>query len=148
MPFGWRGELDYEVRHDLDKDEFLADNRVQSLDRLPSLYFESPTRSIESIPWNFRLGTRFTRFRENSFQGRIAHDVKEIFVNAFQDTYQINRSTFSMNSQFRFSHYSGGSQREYFRLNAGWKHDFGEGWNSSTQYFTHHVGGESPFRTF
>ena len=84
MPFGWRGELDYEVRHDLDKDEFIADNRVQSLDRLPSLYFESPTRSVESIPWNFRLGTRFTRFRENSFQGRIAHDVKEIFVNAFQ----------------------------------------------------------------
>ena len=148
MPFGWRGELDYEVRHDLDKDNYLADNRVQSLDRLPSLYFESPTRSMESIPWNFRLGTKFTRFRENSFQGRVARDVKEIFLNAFQDTYQYGRSTFSMNSQFRFSHYSGGSQREYFRLNAGWNHDFGEGWNSSTQYYTHHVGGSSPFRTF
>ena len=103
---------------------------------------------MDSIPWNFRLGTRFTRFRENSFQGRIAHDVKEVFLNAFQDTYQYGRSTFSMNSQFRFSHYSGGIQREYLRLNAGWNHDFGEGWNSSTQYHTHHVGGRSPFRTF
>lgn len=148
LPLGWRGELDYELRLDLDKDEFLADNRVQSLDRLPSIYFESPTRKIESIPWNFRMGTRFTRFRENSFQGRVAEDVSELFLNAFQDTYQIGRSTFNMNSQLRLSDYSGGTSREYFRLNAGWNHDFGEGWGSSTQYHTHNVGGSSPFSTF
>ena len=53
-----------------------------------------------------------------------------------------------MNSQLRLSGYSGDGSREYFRLNAGWSHDFGAGWGSSTQYHTHQIGGRSPFTTF
>jgi len=148
LPKGWRADLEVQGRADVDKDKYLADNRIQNLDLVPSLSLESPTRKIEGSPFRFRWGGSYKRVKENSFAGRVSSDITELMLNTFQDTLQWGNTRLNFNSQFRLSNYSGGLNREYFRANVGLDHEFGGGFRSNTIYHIHHVDGSNPYKTY
>jgi hypothetical protein len=145
---GWRARLDYALREDLDGDRYKLDDRIQSLDKLPGIQVRSPTTSLKSYPIKFRYGGGFSRFRENSFQGREDHGVSELFLDSFVELYQGGQASIRLNTKSRFTRYSGSQDREYFRGNLLVKRSLPGPFSMETRYNIHHVKGSSPFKTF
>ncbi len=145
---GWRARLDYALREDLDGSRYTLDDRIQSLDKLPGIKIHSPTWNLKTLPVKFRYGGGFTRFRENSFQGREDHGVSEVFLDSFVDLYKGGRSSVRLNTKTRFTHYSGSQNRQYLRANILSKSKLPGPFSMETRYNIHHVDGASPFKTF
>ncbi|MBW7877325.1 MAG: LPS-assembly protein LptD [Candidatus Cloacimonetes bacterium] len=145
---GWTGRASYQVREDLDRNRFLLDNRIQSLDRKPSIELESPTRRVERTPYQYNFGVRWTDFTEQDFLGRVDSQDREVFANLFQDTLKFGKTRWDMNVQGRYNDYSNDGHRSYLRLNTGITHDFGSGFGYANRYNLNDVHGQSPFRGF
>lgn len=145
---GFRAGIAYEAREDPDKDRYLLDNGIQSVDRLPEISLNSPTVALGSLPLRIRYGGRFTRFRERTIQGNVSRDVLEGTLGLFSERFKWGKTGLQFQSQARFSDYSAGESREYLSLNARLNQELFHGWALETFYNLHEVKGLSPFRSF
>lgn len=138
----------YQEREDLDADKYTLDNGVQTVDKMPELRLDSPTKSIGRLPLRYRYSGRFTRFREQTFRGSLRQEMLEGELGIFSEKLRWGNTGIQFQSQGRLSDYSAGLSRDYWNLNLRIDQKLGSLWSIDSFYNLHTVKGESPFRSF
>ncbi len=144
--FALSGE--YQARYDLDKGDYILDNRVQSFEKRPEIRLDSPTRRLGISPFQMRYGTKFANYSEKSFTSRVDSEDRELWVNFIQDTVQWGRTRFDFNVLGRYNDYSVGGERRFVRLNAGLIQDLGSGLTYVSRFNLNDTHGNSPWTSY
>ncbi|PCJ17894.1 MAG: hypothetical protein COB02_12570 [Candidatus Cloacimonadota bacterium] len=145
---GFVARLEVQGREDPDKNSYLQDSLVQSLGKKPSIFLDSPTRRISGGPFQYRYQLGYTKYKEQSFTKTVDSAVKDIVLHGYHDTINTLGGKLRTNTMFKKSYYSGGSDRDYFRLNTSLNHKLGKDFSSFFQYNWHDVDGINPFVSF
>jgi len=145
---GYMAGIAYQEREDPDKDRYLLDNGIQTVDRLPELRLDSPTKSVGTLPLRYRYSGKFTRFREQTLQGTLRREMLEGELGLFSEKFKWRNTGLQFQSQARFSDYSGGANRDYFNVNLRLDQKLTSRWSLDSFYNFHHVKGQTPFRSF
>ena len=145
---GYYAGVSYQEREDPDAGRYILDNGVQAVDRIPELRLDSPTKSIGKLPLRYRYSGRFTRFREQTFQGALRQEMLEGELGIFSEKLQWKHTGIQFQSQGRLADYSSGVSRDYWSLNLRLDQKIGPLWSLDSFYNLHHVRGSSPFRSF
>lgn len=145
---GFVARAEIQGREDPDKNSYTQDSLVQSLGKKPSLFLDSPTRRVGGGPFQYRYQLGYTKYKEQSFTNVIDVAAKDLVVHGYHDTIDALGGKLRTNGMVKRTYYSGGTDRDYLRLNTSLNHKLGNDFSSFFQYNWHDVKGNNPFVSF
>ncbi|MCJ8347454.1 hypothetical protein MJH12_18085, partial [bacterium] len=145
---GFVARLEVQGREDPDKNSYTLDSQIQSLGKKPSIFLDSPTRRVGGGPFQYRYQLGYTKYKEQSYNSVVDTAAKDLVLHGYHDTIEALGGQLRTNAMLKKTYYSGGMDRDYFRLNTSLNHKLGREFSSFFQYNWHDVDGNNPFVSY